>query len=122
MDIRKLRSCEVCKTNVPANQIKMLPRDKERNWILCSPCCDKMKSRQVTATTVPPVRKTFVKEAVRNIYLPKIEKQEKGKEADYKRMYCNRCHYRFKLDTSRSGIYFRACCPYCGKDDQLDER
>ena len=117
VDIRKIRTCEVCKTDVPATQVKLFPKDRERNWMLCSPCCDKMKNRASAKAADTP--RGVKKELIRNVYERTVTKQEKGEATDYKVLFCTRCNYNFKVDKSRAGVFFNLNCPYCGKDDQI---
>ena len=120
VDIRKLRTCEICKADVPANEVKLFPKDRDRNWMLCEPCCYKMKNRAVKVSNVPPASQK--KAAVRNVYERQVNKQEKGSDDDYKVLFCTRCNYNFKVDQHRAGTYFNLNCPYCGRADQLGKR
>lgn len=47
---------------------------------------------------------------------------DEGKEArELQSMTCTRCKYRFKVDSEKAGVQYRLCCPYCGKDDRLNQ-
>lgn len=43
-DIRKIRTCEKCKNNVPLDKVRFYPKDKEKNILVCDACCEEMKN------------------------------------------------------------------------------
>ena len=45
MDIRKTRTCEKCKASVPLDKVKLYPRTKDQNWLLCEACCEQTKAK-----------------------------------------------------------------------------
>ena len=47
MEVRRSRTCEKCKTSVPVSEVRLYPRDRERNWVLCAACCDYLKNRSL---------------------------------------------------------------------------
>lgn len=103
MDIRRVRTCEQCKTVVPLEKVRLYPKEKgkEGNRLLCVTCCDALKQ---TIKQGPP------KAPIKNISpaQPKIYR-------------CNRCNYSFRVDLAKVGILHRLSCPYCGKDDRLEK-
>lgn len=64
MDTRRTRTCDKCKTQIPVDQVKLWPKDKDKTWIVCSSCLEALKkSSQVRAGNMPPSKQ----EAVRNL-------------------------------------------------------
>ncbi len=101
MDIRKTRTCERCKNVVPLDQVRLYPKDENKNLLLCDPCCTevKLKSSGNLATSVKGLA-----------------------PSEFINYLCTRCNYRFKADKSRAGVTYNLNCPYCGKNDKLEKR
>lgn len=101
MDIRRVRTCERCKTVVPLEKVRLYPKGKEGNLVVCDVCCNELKQ---TVKQGPP------KAPIKNISpaQPKIYR-------------CNRCNYSFRVDLAKVGLLHRLSCPYCGKDDRLEK-
>lgn len=100
MDIRKTRTCEHCKAVVLLDKVRLFPKDKDKNLLLCDNCCDNFKK----SAAAPSSRVSS---------LPKPE---------YVNYACTRCVYTFRLDTSKAGITYNVHCPYCGKNDRLQQK
>ncbi len=126
----KLRSCEQCQAEVPPSGIRMYPKSTNGTWLLCEPCCEKMKARAAMAQSGSrqPVRE---KQPVRNLVqktLKKVKQQESTREsapeaaAEFQLMHCYRCNYNFRVDQGKVGTRLNLNCPYCGKGDQLEKK
>src|SRR3989344_9192722 len=123
-DIRKTRTCERCKVQVPLANVRLFAQNEQRNLILCEPCCDILKKKE---GSIPGERKV-----VRNVYQPrsllsqnhsktpvsKIE-LDTPKILNRPQMSCARCDYAFTMSEPKSGNVSRLSCPYCGKSDRL---
>lgn len=101
MDIRKTRTCERCKTVVPLEKVRLFPRDKDVNLVVCEPCCDELKT---TITQKNP----NIASRVQPLLPP-----------EYSTIFCGRCDYTFRIDRNKAGITYNLKCPYCGKQDKL---
>ena len=124
-DIRKTRTCERCKVQVPLANVRLFAQNEQRNLILCEACCDILKKKDGNFT-LPGERKI-----VRNVYQPRgilsqnqppvsnAGKEENPKILNRPQMSCNRCDYKFTLSESRPGVVPGLACPYCGKSDRL---
>ncbi len=64
MDIRRTRTCERCKTQVPLQLVKLFPRNNDQSWIVCEPCCDELKHR---SNPGPTLSIELPKQPMRNI-------------------------------------------------------
>lgn len=96
-DIRKTRTCERCKAVVPLENVKLFPKDKNINMLVCENCSQELNK-------------------------PKLVSRIKASpSAEYKNYRCIRCRYSFKIDTSKIGTHYNLKCPYCGKDDRLQQ-
>jgi len=100
MDIRKTRTCEKCKSVITLDKVRLMPKDKENNWLVCDNCCKTLKENSVK--TKPEHR------IITNQF------QEK------KILSCARCNYTFKIDTIKAGTIHRVFCPYCGRADKIE--
>ncbi|MBS3117084.1 hypothetical protein J4421_05820 [Candidatus Woesearchaeota archaeon] len=113
-DIRKTRTCERCKAQVPLANVRLFARDAEKNWLLCEACCDILKNKGDS--------NYFKKNPIKNVYKPKEQIQNIPKQVPLTQKsikssrICLRCKYTF--DISDSGAT-RIRCPYCGRDDKL---
>lgn len=101
MDIRKTRTCQKCKATVPLEKVRLFPKDKDSNLLLCEACCEEMKKNIVQKK---PTLGTKAKVLPKGNYVP---------------YFCDRCKYKFRVDEARVGLIYNLCCPYCGKDDRL---
>ena len=101
MDIRKTRTCERCKAVVPLDQVRLYPKDQNKNLLVCEPCCGELKK----ATAGEIVSKT------KSLSAP-----------SFIGYFCNRCNYNFRADKYKADIIHNLNCPYCGKNDRLETR
>lgn len=101
MDIRKTRTCDRCKGQTPLDKVRLVPKNKEENFVLCEKCSKEFKERSSTVA----LRSTKIKP------LP---------EPTYTKYRCTRCRYSFRVDTTKADVTHRLHCPYCGKSDQLE--
>lgn len=101
MDIRRVRTCERCKAVVPLERVRLYPKGKDVNVLVCDTCCNELKQ---TVKQGPP------KALIKNI-----------PPAQPKLYRCNRCNYSFRVDQVKVGLLHRLACPYCGKDDRLEK-
>ncbi len=134
MTILRTRTCEKCNLSVPLEKVKLFQRDKDRNWLVCENCCEKLRKGVQRGETIYSAKR----ESIRNIYKPKEEvKMFKPKENiktlppaetdnknsiknDYKTMECKRCKYKFKIQTHKMSTKNKnIVCPYCWKNDQI---
>ena len=102
MDIRKTRTCERCKSVVPLDQVRLYPKDQNRNLLVCGGCCAELK--KATAGEIAESK-------VKTLSPP-----------NFLGYFCSRCNYNFRADRSKAGITYNLCCPYCGKNDRLETR
>ncbi len=128
MDIRKSRTCEKCGISSPLDKVKLFPKDKESNWLVCEECCEKLRiAAEKLKTGVEGHRNIPImkREPIRNVVKPKEEikaksaQEEKKSELDHLVVFCARCKYKFKIDVQKAGVCYRVFCPFCGKDDRL---
>ncbi len=100
-DIRKTRTCEKCKGAIPLDQIRLYPKNKDTNILVCEPCSRELnknikeKSPSISSKTKP--------------LLP----------PNYTTLSCSRCDYQFRIDENKAGVTYNLKCPYCGKSDKL---
>ncbi len=76
VDIRKIRTCERCKADVPLAKVKLYAQNENKNMVLCEPCCDILKSKPSSqiannSQKILNIPKTPVK-ATSNASVPKI--------------------------------------------------
>ncbi|MDP3990185.1 MAG: hypothetical protein Q8Q01_03185 [archaeon] len=100
MDIRRVRTCEKCKTSVPLSRVRLMPKNKDASMLVCDECCSAM---QTARSQNPP------KKPIRNI------------PANVEKRQCTRCNYSFRISTTRLDLQ-KPVCPYCGKDDRVTNR
>ncbi|HLC51950.1 MAG TPA: hypothetical protein VJI98_01760 [Candidatus Nanoarchaeia archaeon] len=131
IDIRKTRTCERCKSQVPLANVRLYPQGENRNLLLCGECCDVLKNKNINTSVERKV--------VRNIYQPreaiKIQSPTKIQpptatkilpNTDNKHILnrpqvsCVRCNYSFTISEPKSGVTSRLSCPYCGKSDRME--
>ena len=124
-DIRKVRTCERCKVQVPLANVRLYARDAEHNMLLCEPCCDTFKKKKLEFSF------NSQKTVVRNVYQPKEmirnqpaikitePKLEASKVINRPMMKCSRCDYTFTMAEQKSGSLPTLSCPYCSKADRL---
>ena len=124
-DIRKTRTCERCKVQVPLANVRLFAQNESRNLLLCEACCDILKQK---GTAMPGENKV-----IRNVYQPRSVvdktpplsaskpefKLESSKILNRPQMSCVRCDYQFALSEPRPGAISPLSCPYCGKSDRL---
>ncbi|MEK6950333.1 MAG: hypothetical protein AABX13_01250 [Nanoarchaeota archaeon] len=125
----QLRSCELCKAEVPASSVKLYPKSNEQTWMLCEPCCEKMKQRRAVGQ---PASKQEQQQPIRNIVqrtLAKVKsaaQSESGSDssaaAEYLQLHCRRCNYHYRVDEKKAGTRVNPACPYCGKGDQVERK
>ena len=99
MDIRRTRTCERCQVVVPLDKVRLFPKDREKNILVCDTCCDELKNR------------TFPTPGARGL-----------STVDYATYFCNRCSSSFRADrvaASRSNVLY---CTYCGKNDSIAKK
>lgn len=97
-NIQGTRTCERCKTATPLNKVKLFPKDKETNLLVCEKCHQELSRPRLVSRTKP---------------LP---------QAEYAKYFCTRCKYPFRADSLKVDVIYNLKCPYCGKDDKLLER
>ncbi|MBU1112223.1 MAG: hypothetical protein ABIG93_02155 [archaeon] len=102
MEIHRARTCERCKQVIPLNKVRLYPKDKEGNLLVCESCCDELKKAG---------KGTLVSSKIKPLPPP-----------DYVSYFCSRCNYNFKIDLSKTGITTNLNCPYCGRLDRLEKR
>ena len=128
MEIRNSRTCEKCGNSSPLNKVKLFPKDKESNWLVCEECCEKLKiAAEKLKTGIEGHRNIpmLKREPIRNVVKAKEEikakpiQVEKKEDLDLQVVFCSRCKYKFKINVQRADICFRVFCPFCGKDDRL---
>ncbi|HIG93430.1 TPA: hypothetical protein HA242_02890 [Candidatus Woesearchaeota archaeon] len=101
MDIRKTRTCERCRTVVLLDKVRLFPKEKDMNILVCENCCEELKEAAKPKTMITNSRIAP---------LPKPE---------YSNYQCLRCNYSFRVDRSKAGISHNLHCPYCGLPDRL---
>src|SRR3989344_3228323 len=127
MDIRKTRACERCKAQVTLDKVRLLPKNKDQNILVCIECSEIIKQKQVPVSNDPAQKQ---KALVTNVYRPKEPlKPFRPKDAPVsvkpavysplKPYLCTRCNYTFKANREKAGLQYRLACPYCSKDDRL---
>ncbi|PIZ50915.1 hypothetical protein COY27_05530 [Candidatus Woesearchaeota archaeon CG_4_10_14_0_2_um_filter_33_13] len=101
MDIRKTRTCEKCKAVVTLDKVRLVPKDKDTNSLVCEDCCNAIKNKtaKTPITNTQPVKNTL---------------------GEVKLLSCSRCNYSFRIDTIKAGTLHKVFCPYCGKADRLE--
>jgi|SRR3989338_3216505 len=97
MDIRRVRTCEKCKTTVPLSRVRLMPKNKDTSILVCDDCSNAM---QVANSQSQP------KKPIRNI------------PANVEKRQCTRCNYSFRISTTRLDLQ-KPVCPYCGRDDRV---
>ena len=101
MDIRRTRTCDRCKTPTPLDKVRLLPKGKEENLVLCEKCCAEFKERSSSAALRSKIKP-----------LP---------AATFSNYQCTRCKYKFRVDKAKAGVTYQMHCPYCGKNDRLEK-
>ena len=104
MDIRRTRTCQKCKAVIPLDRVRLMPKDKDNNLLLCDKCAEEFKKSSLEKVKSIPTKTKP---------LPR---------ANYKGYFCDRCKYNFKVDDSKVGVTTRLFCPFCGKADRLVEK
>lgn len=102
MDIRRVKTCEKCKTVVPLDKVRLFPKDANTSLLVCDACCETLKKQR--EGSIPPAA------SVRNM------------PNEFTLKYCTRCKYSFRVDLSKVGLRQNLFCPYCGKDDRLTKK
>src|SRR3989338_9599428 len=102
VDIRKTRTCEKCDSVVVLDKVRLVPKNKETNLLVCDKCCDELKKMAA--------RETKFDSKVEPLLPPQLSKY-----------LCRRCDYSFKVDINKAGLTYNLHCPYCGKADQLQQ-
>ena len=102
MDIRKTRTCEKCRAVVLLENVRLVPKNKETNLLVCENCCEELK--KVAAKELP------LESKIAPLLPPELSKY-----------MCRRCDYSFKVDLNKAGVTYNLHCPYCGKNDQLQQ-
>ncbi len=77
---QKTRTCEKCKAQVPLNKVKLYPKDKDRNLLLCEACVEALKN--AAQSKIPSAfAKTPVKNVAPSIFPePKVKNLPKSVE------------------------------------------
>ena len=101
MDIRKTRTCERCRTVTPLDKVRLFPKDKDINLLVCDKCCEELKEAAKPKTSIINSR---------------IAPLPHPEYASYR---CMRCDYAFRVDRAKAGITHNLHCPYCGHSDRL---
>lgn len=96
MDIRRMQTCEKCRTSVPLEKIRLFPGANNKTMAVCVSCSTKIQKPPEKTKSAPT--------------LPAPE---------FVTLVCKRCNYAFRADQSKAGVTHRLHCPYCGKQDQL---
>lgn len=104
-NLRGTRICQKCKAVVLLDNIRLYPKDKDTNILVCEKCCEELKK-----ATDP---KTYEAKKSNISNLP---------TAEYKRYRCSRCGYPFRVDISKAGITHNLHCPYCGETSRLSRK
>lgn len=129
------RSCELCKAEVPASAIRLYPKSNEQTWMLCEPCCEKMKQRRVGGQQQQG-KPEYQPQPVRNIVQRTLSKVKSASQSassldssgeassvpEYLQMHCRRCNYQYRVDEGKVGTRLNPACPYCGKGDQVERK
>lgn len=138
-DIRRIRTCERCKSTVPLDGVRLYPKTHDQYMLVCERCCNELKGiskgKIPGAKERPPIIKEALKEKMpfvqaqkkpeiqeRPAIIPRtipITRANDNPEGDTKISYlCERCNYHFKVKESKIGM-MQSGCPYCGKADKL---
>jgi ribosomal protein L37AE/L43A len=123
MDIRRTRTCERCKSVVPLERIRLVPKNNDQNILICDNCMTDLKSTPNSKITNSQSRiymdapkekisnqSRFGTSSQRIIPLP---------APDYSKYTCTKCSYVFRVDRVKAGITYGVKCPYCGRSDKL---
>ncbi len=100
MDIHKTRTCERCKAVIPLDQVRLLPKDKDKSMLVCENCV-----KEVAKKT------TSLQSKTKPLLIP-----------EYQTYFCNRCKYSFRVDINKIGVTYNLHCPYCSKSDRLEKK
>ena len=124
MDIRKTRTCEKCKSVITLDKVRIMPKDKENNWLVCDNCCKTLKENIVKAQ---PQRHVITNQFEEKNILTKNNLKSQSphqvitnKFEERKMLSCARCNYSFKIDAFKAGTTHRVFCPYCGRADRIE--
>lgn len=94
--VYKTRACEKCREMMPLEQLKLFPKDKEKNILICGKCREKLSTLSTAGIEpLPP--------------------------PTYRWYACTRCRYTFKADAAKVGIFYKLHCPYCGRSETLQK-
>jgi len=52
MDIRKTRTCERCRTVVLLDKVRLFPKEKDMNILVCENCCEELKEAAKPKTMI----------------------------------------------------------------------
>ncbi len=120
METKRTRTCEKCSVQVPLEKVRLFPRDKDKNWLVCEICCERLKNCTPSKITNTLPKKEMVKNVAKPVF-PEVKKKAEPVVIDksYSTLFCTRCKYYFKIDENRAGTFFNVVCPYCGKNDRL---
>ncbi len=119
LDIRKTRTCEKCKNVVTLDKVRLYPKDKDKNWLLCDNCCNELKNKMSTFSNAPSSLER--KQVTNHVFIDRKEERVDSKK-DLAKKFCMRCNYSFRVDPERVGILYNLKCPYCGKDDKVIDK
>ena len=103
IDIRRTKTCQKCKNVVSLDKVRLFPKDKDTNILVCDACCEELKQRGKD------------KEPVQN------SKANSVPTITYTTYTCTRCNYSFRADKNKAGVIHNLMCPYCGKPDRLEK-
>ena len=84
MDIRKTRTCEKCKAAIPLDQIRLYPKNKDTNILVCQPCSQELNKN--------------IKEKSPSI----LSKTKPLPPPSYSTLSCSRCDYQFRIDENKA--------------------
>ena len=131
MDMRRTRTCERCKTAVPLDQVRIVPKNNDVNLLVCDNCMTEIKRATPDGRIMGAQSRIY---APIDSFKPKITNAPKDNPfkpsassqrisplpaPDYAQYTCTKCNYVFKVDRSKAGITYGVKCPYCGRMDKL---
>lgn len=96
MEVVGTRKCQRCGGLVSVDDTRLLRKDANTTTLVCSKCCEEVTHK-------------------------KMPDKVAAKPRQYtKKMICRNCNYKFGVDQS-AGVLHRLYCPYCSRDDKLEE-
>ncbi|MBI4980090.1 hypothetical protein HZC30_00865 [Candidatus Woesearchaeota archaeon] len=130
MDLRRTRTCERCKTAVPLDQVRIVPKNNETNLLVCDNCMSEIKKATADGRIAGAQSRIYApidsfKPRVTNVPQDSPFRAMSSQRIsplpppDYAKYTCTKCNYVFKVDRSKAGITYGVKCPYCGRVDKL---